>query len=215
MDTPAALPELALHLRRLLEVVKDACGPEGRWGWLAGPLALLTWFRTRRERREAADAMQAVQGLLEGFLGLLEELRAGRLPECGEPMVQATQEEGTPTPALPCFAGEGANCADGAVAHPSPSRIGPHLCEQKWEPVAGPSPRIKSAGKPALKGRGIVSPTAHVGAGTQWIPAFAGMTGTVRRARMAGAVGFPGMTGTWAIAAWARPPPEGLFQKAA
>jgi hypothetical protein len=64
--------------------------------------------------------MQAVQELLEGFLGLLEELRAGQLAECAEPVVQATQVERTPTPALPRFAREGANCADGAVASPSP-----------------------------------------------------------------------------------------------
>ena len=96
-------PDLAYHLRRLLEVVKGACAEEGRWGWLAGPVALLTWIRTRRERREAAMAMEAVKGLLEGLLVLLEDFRAGRLP------TQTTPE-----------AGEAVNCTGGAVAYPSP-----------------------------------------------------------------------------------------------
>jgi hypothetical protein len=48
MTNPAPQPDLAWHLRRLLEVVTEAaCGLEGRWRWLAGPLALLTWFPTR------------------------------------------------------------------------------------------------------------------------------------------------------------------------
>jgi len=99
-------PDLAYHLRRLIETVKGACAEEGRWGWLAGPVALLTWIRTRRERREAAMAMEAVKGLLEGLLGLLEDFRAGRLP------TQTTPEEHE--------AGEAVNGADGAVAYPSP-----------------------------------------------------------------------------------------------
>jgi hypothetical protein len=78
--TNPAHPDMAWHLRRLLEAVKEvACGLEGRWGWLAGPIALLARMWTRRERREAAAAMQAVQGMLEGFLGLIEDFRAGRL----------------------------------------------------------------------------------------------------------------------------------------
>ena len=73
-------PDMAWHLRRLLEAVKEAaCGLEGRWGWLAGPMALLAWMWTRRQRREAAEAMQAVQGMLAAFLGLIEDFRAGRL----------------------------------------------------------------------------------------------------------------------------------------
>lgn len=97
MTTNPALPDLAQSLRRLLEGVKEACCVEGRWGWLAGPMALLTWLRTRRERREAALAMAAFQGLVEQLLSMLEDFRAGRLaaeakpegvaPELAEPFV--------------------------------------------------------------------------------------------------------------------------------
>ena len=79
MIKPVPQPDMAWHLRRLLEAVKDACGREGPWRWLTGPMALLMWFRTRRERQEAAMAMAAVQGLLEAFIGLIEDFRAGKL----------------------------------------------------------------------------------------------------------------------------------------
>ena len=126
MTEPAPQPDMAWHLRRLLEAVQEAaCGLRGRWKWLTGPMLLLTWIRTRRERREAAEAMQAVQGLLEAFLGLLEDFRAGRLPE-----QNMAQEE----------------C--GAVACPSPSRIGPQFRRQECEPVAGPSPGSILASSP-------------------------------------------------------------------
>jgi hypothetical protein len=167
---------MAWHLRRLLEAVKEAaCGLEGRWGWLGAPMALLTWFRTRRERREAAEAMQAVQGLLEAFLGLLDDFRAGRLA--------AEVQQG----------------ADGAVAHPSPSRKGRGVAcevageeEALTEDVAPSCSSASSAVKPAAR---------WVGAGTQWIPAFAGMTGTG-----AGAMGFF----RWIDS---RAPPDGCFSK--
>ena len=94
-----AHPDLASHLRRLLEAVKEACAVEGRWGWLAGPMALLTWVRTRRERREAAEAMQAFQGLVEAFLTMLEDFRAGRLPECAR--LEADAEGGVSPVAHP------------------------------------------------------------------------------------------------------------------
>jgi hypothetical protein len=133
MTHPAPQPDMAWHLRRLLEVVTGAArGLEGRWGWLTGPLALVMWFRTRRERREAAEAMAAVQGLLEAFLGLLEDFRAGRLkPEAVE------REE------------EGQDGADGAVSHPSPqpprSGGGGEVAASGTDGAVAASPRPRSA----------------------------------------------------------------------
>ena len=97
MSNGAPQPDMAWHLRRLLEAVEEAaCGLRGRWKWLTGPMLLLTWIRTRRERREAAEAMQAVQGLLEAFLGLLEDFRAGRLAGCAttEAVEEAKHRDG-------------------------------------------------------------------------------------------------------------------------
>ena len=120
MTKPTPQPDMAWHLRRLLEAVKEAaCGLEGRWRWLAGPLALLMRICTRRERREAAEAMRAVQGLLEAFLGLLEDFRAGRL----KPEVDAEAEENRP---------------DSAVACPASSHsVGPHRARAMGTPVGG------------------------------------------------------------------------------
>jgi hypothetical protein len=195
---------MAWHLRRLLEAVKEAaCGLEGRWGWLAGPIALLARMWTRRERREAAAAMQAVQGMLQAFLGLIEDFRAGRLapqdamPEANE---AASGEIAAPPPlSSAAGVGEGTCGAGGAEAYPSPSRIGPHFCEQKWEPVAGPSLSLK--GRAIVGADGVVA--LPISPAAQWIPACAGMTGTVK-AR----TGLPER-----IAARARPPPKDLFRK--
>ena len=91
MTKNSALPDLACHLRRLLEAVKDACGVEGRRGWLAAPMALLMWIRTRRARKEAAMALEQFKALMEQLLVLLEDFRAGKLnapatPEAHEPL---------------------------------------------------------------------------------------------------------------------------------
>ena len=236
MTNPAPQPDMAWHLRRLLEAVKEAaCGLEGRWGWLTAPMLLLTWLWTRRERREAAEAMQAVQALLEGFLTLLEDFRAGKLAEGAAPAVEIAADESTGT--------------DHAVAYPSPSRIGPPILQAKMGSVAGPS-SVRFAAQP-LRGRGIqgaegadhaaapATPTAgfparggHVGPPTQWIPApdqvggrlFAGMTGTVGAG---GAMVGPGSgccrndgrtfnfyRRKWRISGFvARAPPEGRLRK--
>ena len=131
MTTPAH-PDMAWHLRRLLEAVTGAArGLEGRWGWLTGPLALMMWVLTRRERREAAEAMAAVQGLLEAFLGLLEDFRAGRLAECPTADDEANGTAGAvshPSPQPPPSGGGGevaASGTDGAVAPPRRRRSAP------------------------------------------------------------------------------------------
>jgi hypothetical protein len=66
--TPPPSPTLTDYLRHLLEVVKEACGKEGRRGLLAGPMALLMWIRTRRMRKEAAEMMEQVKGCSKSSL---------------------------------------------------------------------------------------------------------------------------------------------------
>ena len=74
-------------------------------------------------RKGLAGAIEkAMLGLLELLLALLADFRAGRLA--------------APAPA----SGDAAGGADDVVRYPSPSRIGPHFCQQKWEPVAGQPP---------------------------------------------------------------------------
>jgi hypothetical protein len=121
MTDPALQPDMAWHLRRLLEAVKGAAWAiEGRWRWLAAPMLLVTWVLTRRERREAAVALAAFQGLLETFLGMLDDFRAGKFAVSGVE--------------------EGAGGADGAVAYPSPSR------SPGSSPGAGPALSLKGRG---------------------------------------------------------------------
>jgi len=73
--------------------VQERCGLEGRWRWLTGPLALLTWWRSRRE---AALALEAFRGVTEALLGVLEDFRAGRLVAERAPVGAADEE------AMPC-----------------------------------------------------------------------------------------------------------------
>src|SRR5690349_11649240 len=102
IEKPAAHTDLTCHLHRLLEVVKGtACALEGRWRWLARPMALVVWVLTRRERREAAETMRAMQGMLEAFLAMFEDFRAGRLVAESAPEVVEAREEDGRTPALP------------------------------------------------------------------------------------------------------------------
>jgi hypothetical protein len=131
MTKPAPQPDMAWHLRRLLEAVKEAaCGLEGRWGWLTAPMLLLTWMRKRRERKEAAEAVRAVQGLLEAFVGLLEDFRAGRLVAENAPEVEE-EHDGT----------------DSAVAHPSPRPppSGP-IAPARWEPGSRGGGEVRANG---------------------------------------------------------------------
>jgi len=79
-------PDLAGTFRHLLQVVTDALGAERRRGLLAGPLALLMWMRTRRMRKEREEALAQFRVLIEEFLALLEDFRAGKLaPATAEP----------------------------------------------------------------------------------------------------------------------------------
>ena len=87
----------------------------------------------RGARKGLAGAIEkAMLGLLELFLALLADFRAGRLAP----------------PAPASESGE-----DAVVSYPSPSRTGARLCQQKWEPVAGPS-SVRFAAQP-LGGRGV------------------------------------------------------------
>ncbi len=90
---------------------------EGRRGWLAGPMALLGWIRARRERREREAALEQFGALVEAFVMLLEDFRAGRLP---------MQDEGSEPKRAE------ANGA-GAMAYPSP----PLWSASRPEPTRG------------------------------------------------------------------------------
>ena len=104
-------------------------------------------------------------GLLELLLALLADFRAGRLAapapvseDAGSALVASPRRHGPietegagsgadgavayPPPQPSPSRGEGkeAGGADDVVRYPSPSRIGPHFCQQKWEPVAGQPP---------------------------------------------------------------------------
>ena len=85
MQQNPALPDLSWYLRSLREAVKVACDAKRSRGWLALPMVLLTWMRTRREREEREAALEQFRVLAEAFVALLEDLRAGRLTDGAEP----------------------------------------------------------------------------------------------------------------------------------
>jgi hypothetical protein len=154
MANPAApQPDLAWHLRRLLEAVKDACGLEGRWRWLTGPMLLWAWMRTRRERREAAEMMAAFQGLLETLLGAVEDFRAGRLkPEVGEEEERGADRAGTPV--LAQGPGPGFRRDDVEKQHDRKGAVAyPHLSAARATP--SPSRGEKLTGQTARRRNGF------------------------------------------------------------
>jgi hypothetical protein len=84
MQTTAAA-SLTDHFHRFLEAVKEAFGLEGRYGLLAGPMALLFWLRTRRMRKEAAAAMaEAFRALMEQFASAAGGLPGGEVDRTGD-----------------------------------------------------------------------------------------------------------------------------------
>jgi hypothetical protein len=140
MTSPAPQPDLASHLRHLLEAVKEAYASEGRWGWLARPMALLMWMRTRRERREAAEAMAAMQGLVEAFLGMFEDYRAGRLPACAPEDPGVGDGDGEDAIPLPVSARSAVIPAASSVGFPRESKSFGSPAQWIAGPEAGAGP---------------------------------------------------------------------------
>jgi hypothetical protein len=89
---PTAVASLTDRFRRLLEAVKGSFGLERRRGLLAGPMTLLLWLRTRWMRREIEAAATQFVRLMEQFLALLEDYRAGKLPAPPTPEVGEARE---------------------------------------------------------------------------------------------------------------------------
>jgi hypothetical protein len=58
-------------------IESDSCA-EGRWGWLAAPVALLTRMLARRRRKEAELAAEQVRMLMEQFVALLKQAEEER-----------------------------------------------------------------------------------------------------------------------------------------
>ena len=93
-----AATSLIDHLRRLLQVVEDACGGSGRGGVLRWSMALVMWVRGRRSRKEAADIVEGLKTLLEQLIVALEEVQARAAPEAPEMCYPAPQPPaGLPT----------------------------------------------------------------------------------------------------------------------
>src|SRR5215469_1726100 len=103
----------------------------------------------RGARRGLAGMLQeAILGFLECLMALLADFRAGKLvplPPVAEAGARSRREEAAPDGPTPGYAAlsrevdQQANSMGGAVAYPSPSRTGPHFCQQKWEPARGPA----------------------------------------------------------------------------
>jgi len=222
MTERPAHPDLACQLRRLLEAVKGAaCGLEGRWRWLGAPLMLVMWFRTRRERREAADAMRAVQGLLEAFLGLVEDFRAGRLVA----EVDAAEVEGSAVPAGRAGFGHGSGRCEASAPH---GGLRPPYTAHA--DVEGERTPLETAQWPRVEVAALLAPHAPAPRETQglYVPHISAGPNAAARI-VAGAVNSkskwicvtrdggmrPASAGpsrpTFAFAA--RAPPEGRFQK--
>jgi len=135
----AATNSLTDKFRCLLEAVTGACEREKRWGLLAGPMALLMWFRTRRERKEAAAAMEQIKGLLTEFVALLEEAKARKADAAAAPAEEAPH----PPASVPIFASENGRPSR---ARPSPqSRDGKQTVRIRDIAHAAPQTAASSA----------------------------------------------------------------------
>jgi hypothetical protein len=123
----------------------------------------------RGARRGLAGMLQeAILGFLECLMALLVDFRAGKLVPL-TPAVEAgarsRREEASPDGATPGYAelsrevDQQANSMGGAVDYPSPSRAGPHFCEQKWDPVPGPAHGSSPVASLPERGEGFARPS--------------------------------------------------------
>ena len=163
-------PSLTDRFRSLLEAVKEGCAREKQWGLLAGPMALVAWIRTRRERKEAVAVMEQVKTLLEEFVALLAEVAAAEA-NAGEgadavappsprlvrfaaqsPIKGEGEGEEPPPQPSPARAGEGASGAEGAVAAPHPP---PGSSPGASLPQSGEGNEAQSSAASAVNGAGV------------------------------------------------------------